>query len=93
MARRVCRGLGRWWRCWGVAVEVEVEVEVEVVGEGGVLQRGVAVRWQDGRLQMNADSRAGQLLCGVTVVWLYAGWVLQWCMKRLLDRNRVRGCS
>lgn len=31
--------VGRWWRCWGVAVKVEVEVEVEVVDEkrGGVL--------------------------------------------------------
>ena len=27
---RCCSGLGRRWRCWGVAVAVAVEVEVEV---------------------------------------------------------------
>ena len=69
VVRWVCRGLGRWWRCWGVAVGVGMEVEV--VGEGGVLQRGVAVRWQEDGCRYGC-----RLTRVVIVVWLYAGWVL-----------------
>ena len=46
---------------------VEVEVEVEVVGEGGVWQLAVPMRWQEGWLQMNAGSRAGQGSCCMCV--------------------------
>lgn len=81
--------LGRWWRCWGAVVEVEEGV----VGEGGVWQLAVPMRWQERWVQINAGSRAG---CGSYCVewlwwWLYAGWVLL-CVGKL-DRNRVRGCS
>lgn len=51
---------------------VGVGMEVEVVGEGGVLQRGVAVRWQEDGCRYGC-----RLTRGVIVVWLYAGWVLE----------------